>query len=458
MSQQRRYKVYFTPLVDVDANTYGNEIDVSDRIDISGIGNVKRGIDSSDYSVGLFYFSDITVNGFNFNGYFNSPGDSRSIFSVTRDRCKVRVVMENITISREGGRVTDAVGVETITFKGLINEEGTRANPEDDKITFKVLALDSVLRTTKIAPGSIANGSLASTALFRIFNTPRVTSILVLLQANLNPDYDLIIEAAAAFDNMTIKEAIDILLLASNSVAYVNDANEIIVTSRDEKADQPVFNLYGKSDIHSRENIVTLSNYNEGFHRTFTSINVGGEVVGDNNLAETYGYRNLGVVAEFLTTPEAKLVVGAIILEEFKTPRLELTVTVPTRDVLNINPLDRVSINYPLRVKPADGKFLPVVGATAIGDSSMPLPSKFGSISILPRLAFKVLEVLHSARDFLTTLKLRQTNDFVFDTPNNCIVGFAIVGAAEICAGGVACDTYNPSVIGAAQVGCTEVA
>lgn len=88
----------------------------------------------------------------------------------------------------------------------------------------------------------------------------------------------------------------------------------------------------------------------------------------------------------------------------------------------------------------------------------MPLPETHGSFNLLPRFAFKVIEIVESTKDFTATLKLRQTNDFVFDTPNNCIVGFAIVGEAEICAGADECLTWNPSVIGAARVGCTEIA
>ena len=37
---QRRYRVYFTPISDIDMKLYGSEIDVSDRIEIGGIGTI----------------------------------------------------------------------------------------------------------------------------------------------------------------------------------------------------------------------------------------------------------------------------------------------------------------------------------------------------------------------------------------------------------------------------------
>ena len=92
----------------------------------------------------------------------------------------------------------------------------------------------------------------------------------------------------------------------------------------------------------------------------------------------------------------------------------------------------------------------------------MPLPDTFGAIEIRPRVSFKVIGIDDSPADFTTTLKLRQTGnsygDGFFDQPGNCKIHFGIVGEAKVCIGGNACDTFNPSVIAAAQLGCTLVA
>jgi hypothetical protein len=150
------------------------------------------------------------------------------------------------------------------------------------------------------------------------------------------------------------------------------------------------------------------------------------------------------------------------LVEEFKTPKIEMNVKVATRDCKDANLLDRVSVNYPLRLKPVEGKFLPVIGITAIGDSDMPLPYTFGSIAIASRIAFKIIEIEDSPEKFTSILKLRQIginfDDGVIDPPNNCIVGFAVIGSAKICVGGTPCDTYlGTAVIGAAQIGCSVI-
>ena len=58
MGDSIRYKVFFTPRITDD--TYGDEIDVSDYIDASGVGSLKRSIDSADYGFGVYTIGDVT--------------------------------------------------------------------------------------------------------------------------------------------------------------------------------------------------------------------------------------------------------------------------------------------------------------------------------------------------------------------------------------------------------------
>lgn len=454
-----RYKVFFTPLMNADDNEYGDEIDVSDRIDIGGIGSIKKGIDASDYNIGVFYFSDLTLNGYNKDGYFNDNDDSRSIFTSLRDRCKVRVVFSNTTVTRSStGLVTDHEEEQTITFRGIINEEATRIDPTNDKITFKVLSRDSVLRTTNVSSGVIANGALAATAMFNILNVPRITSVLNIDQADISPDYNFTIDDGSYFNEKSVKEALDLLLAASNSILFINDAGDVFVRSRDEDTTNPIVLLFGKSDLYARENIIDIKSYNTGVHRTFTSVLINDTTVTDEDFAATYGFRQKEVEFPFITTLTTELEIGNRLVDEFKVPKIEMQVRVPTRISKALLPLDRVSINFPLRVKPIEGTFLPIVGVAQVDDDDTPLPNVFGSLKIPMNYGFKVLEIEDSPKDFTSTIKLRQINDLVFNAPNNCLVGFARIDEAAICAGGDACDTYNPSAVGAASVGCTMVA
>lgn len=456
-----RYRVYFTPLQDADGSVYGDEIDVSDRVEVSGIGSIKKGIDAADYQVGVFYFQDIVLKAFNYNGYFNDGDDTRSIFISTRDRCKVRIVYEEVLITRSssGVQVGDATVLQTATFMGIINEEGTRLDPTTDAISFVVLSLDSVLRTTTVSGGLINNGDLASDAIFAILNQPRITSVLTLSALNINPDYDFIIDDATDLTNTSVKEALDNILKAANSILFINRSNEIIVKDRTEDTVKPIINLYGKSDEHGRENIIKIKDYNSGLHRTITAFRINDTLSEDAGFSQSYGYREKGFDFNFITNPDTEATIGERFLSDFSSPKIELIVEVPTRVVKDVEPLDRVSINYPLRVTPPPGNnpkyFLPVIGITEIGDTEMPLPYVFGSVSIMPNIGFKVVEIVENPKDFTSSIKLRQIGPLVFNTPNNCIVGYAKIDEAVICVGGTPCDTYERSVIGAAKIGCS---
>lgn len=462
MNAQMRYQVFFTPLLVSDSNTYGDEIDVSDRVKISGIGSIRRSIDSSDYDVGVFVFSDLELTGQNYQGYFNED-DNRSIFMTTRDRCKVRVVFKSVaTIRNSGGTVTSETIVETSTFNGLINEEGTRANLVTESIKFKVLSRDSVLRTTQVSGGVVTNGATFTQAFTAILNVPRITSVLNFSLANINPAVDLTIDNGSWFDNKSVKEALDKLLFAANSVLLINDAGDIIVRSRAEDTTNDILYLYGKNDVHRRENIIDITAYNTGRQRMFTAFTVNDTERTNSAFVQAYGLRKKSIDLPFITDPENEAAIADFLVEEFKTPKIELNVKVQTEIAKTVELLDRVSVSYPLRVKPIEGKFLPVIGVTKIGETDQPLPYTFGSIEIPGRLGFKVIEIEDNPENFTSILKLRQigtdTGDGVFDAPGNCLIGLGIIGEAIICSGGDDCDSFNPAIIGSAKIGCTNVA
>jgi hypothetical protein len=463
MASKLTYSIYFTPLENADSNMYGDEIDVSDRIKLSGIGNIKRSIDSSDYDIGVFTFSDLELTGQNDNGYFNE-NDFRSIFISTRDRCKVRVVFNQVEMVRNSqGTVLSETIVNTNTYRGLINDEATRLDIVTEAIRFKVLSRDSVLRTTKVSAGVISDGMSFKESLEAILNVPRITSVLNFSASDINPELDLTVDNGSFFDNKSVKESLDKLLLVSNSVLLINDDGDMVVRSRDPDETRDIVNLYGKNDLHKRENIIDITSYNNGRQRMFTSFVVNERESSNSAFVQSYGLRQKKITFDFLTDNDTIDTVALNLVDEFKTPKIELNVKVPTTITKDIQLLDRVSVNYPLRVKPVEGTFLPVIGITEIGDPLMPLPYTFGAIAIEPRIAFKVIEIEDNPEKFTSILKLRQIgrdiDDGVFDDPESCIVGFAVIGLAKICEGGTECDTFlGTPVVGAAQVGCSQIA
>lgn len=445
-----KYRVFFTPKVSISA--YGDEIDVSDYILQTGLNNIRRSIDSSDYSVGVYSYDDLSLKGYNKNGYFNDQNDSRSIFPSGRDQCKVRV--EFVQYDDEDNET------DTIVFNGLINEEATRVDVVAETIDFKVLSLDSVIRNTKVAAGLITNGTTIASAIESILSNTRIAAVLSVDTLDINPAYNPTIDVGSVFDNMVAKEALDQLLLVSNSVMIIDSGANVIVRSRDESTDRPILNLYGKSDILGRENIITITDYNTGFHRVFNSVMVNDVEESNAGLQLDYGVRQRQISVEFITDPEKEATIAETILEEFKSSKAELKVKVPIRTILGYDLLDRVSINYPLRAKPPEGTFLPVYDVAKYGDTLTPYPLVYGSVVIQPRLAFKIIQIDEDPRSFTATLKLRQVGsdvfDGVFDVPGNSLYDFAIYGESVYIENTDSSTLWNPSVYGAGQYGETR--
>ena len=436
----KQYKVYITPKT--GQFTYGTEVEMSAEIIFNGIKTMKKSIDSSDYEIGVYTYGDIQLKVINKNGKYNNEWDNRSIFKYTRDLAKIRVVY-----SDNDGDIT--------RFNGLINEEATKQDIENEDIVFRVLSNDSVIRTTKVAGGLIANNVLASSAVKSILNQAKITSVLTYSAANITVDQDFTVDDGTQFDNKNAREALNELLVASNSVLIIDSSSNIIVQSRTFNGVSSL-NLYGPYDEKMRQNIHGVKKYNTGRHKTLTSIKVGSVVADAAGHIADYGYRQKSFSMPFITTDATKTTLATKILNEFKEPMIECEVSVPVHVAKNVDLLDPVSLNYPLRVKRIAGKFLPVVGITEIGDAEMPIPNTYGNAAIAPNVGFKVVEISENPTNFETILKLRQFGWFT--DPGSCYVGFAKIGLSTICGSGEDCDKFEVAFVGGGTVGCTLIA
>lgn len=447
-----RYRVYMTPRT--AQYTYGTEVEVTDHITQQGINQIKRAIDSQDYEIGVYFYSDLELTGSNDNGYFNDQNDLRSIFPFNRDLTKVRVVYENVV----SGSVVD-----TITYYGLVQDKATRIDALNETVTFRVLSLDSIISATQVAGGTVSGGVTCKTAMLSILNQAAITSVLSVSSANINPNLNFTIDVGSAFDGAQTQDALNQLLLASNSIMKISSSGVVTIQSRAAN-NVSALNLYGPYDEYRRQNVINISGYNTGLQRMFTSVMItdglGADHVYDNvPIANTYGYNQTALTFDFLTSLSTIDTVGKNLLAEFSSPKIELQVEVPTSIAKTLDLLDLISINWPLRVTPYNGKMMPVIGTTKIGDGNFPLPNKNGSLFVLPNVAFKVIEIDHDPNTFTTILKLRQIgttlSDGYFNLPTSSIIGYAVIGQSAIGGTGSTDAQWNPSVIGAARVGST---
>lgn len=401
------YRIYITPLI--RAGVYGDTVDVTQDIDITdfvkrnGLQSVNREIDNGDYDFGIFVFGDVTINAINFSRRFNDHRDACSIFPYSRDLAKVEV------------RLYDDDGAYTVRFRGLVDEESTRDNIANDTVRIKVLSLDSIFKKVEISGGSVATGDTFNQAIRKILNVPEITNILGFDANDVNVRIDGVVDDGDYFSSISVDTAINDLLLASNSILIINENDEIIVKPRTESG--VVYELFGRGDIYNREDILSISEGNDGRQRAFSSIVLNDIEVKSDAWIEEYGYKQKSINLGFLTDSDNINLIAQGILDDFEVPKREITISCLTRKVANIQLLDAVKIHYDYRVQPYDGDELALTGQAITGQAK--LARTFGSHRILPNIKWKVIEIQEKPSSLTTVLKLRQagnkTNDGYFD-------------------------------------------
>ncbi len=436
------YKVYIAPL-NIN-NTWDTEIDVTDYVQDSGIGRIKRSIDSEDFDFGLFTFDDISIKLENVEGRFNNASDNRSIFCYKRNESKVRVTYTN--------------NDETITtrFKGIINEEGTRVDPFQDEIKLKVLSYDSVFRSTKIEAGLLTNG-ISSTAAFQtILDRPSITKILNYNVSNINPDQSVILDNASDFDNKTTYSTLAELLKITNSVLVIDNDDNIIIRNREPNID--ITEFYGPFDLLGRENIIRLKAFNSGRHRLFTSVKIDDIEVSNTPYQLQYGFKQKSFEAPYITNTTTLTEIATFLVNEFKAEKIECVIKCPIETFADTEILDIARVFYPLRTKRHNG-FMPIVGISRIDESDYRLPKELGSVEIRDNIAFKVIAIEENPKEREIDFKLRQIGtsdeDGYFSSLNIAIVGTAIVGTDIIYSGGN--PPFYAPYLNAALVGSSVV-
>jgi len=129
-----------------------------------------------------------------------------------------------------------------------------------------------------------------------------------------------------------------------------------------------------------------------------------------------FGTRSKSFTFDFITNTTRANAVAEELLDSFKAPKPEFKVKIPTRVALGFDLLDRVSVDFPLRYVPKENCFLPAYGSAVYGDTETPYPYRFGSMVIKPGYEWKILEMSHDPKTFITELLLRQKVYLVLST------------------------------------------
>jgi hypothetical protein len=376
------YQVILNPLIGPDK--YGREMNITDYIDWEngGIGEISRTL-GSNYDVGRYTFNHIELSLKNETGIFNTPEDDpRSFFTYTRDRSKITVVF------------IDDSGNRSVSFVGIINDEGSSLDFSTGLLSLYVLSLDSVFKAI-ISPGSLAGGMMISEIINQL-----LTAVSVSVDG-IEVGLDLPIDNGGAFTNTTVKNALDELLLVSNSV-IIPDGEIVHVRPRNNN-DEPVMEFL-LNDLREHDNIITIENYNSGLNRVFNYITVNSITSHDTkSFVEKYGKRHKSLVVTSITDPESLFKIADNVKHYYKRPHVEFDLITRTDIAKQIQIQDSATVNVRPVLSLASGKTLPFYKIVKYGEFKY--PQSTGALSFSK--SCRVIGIVEDPPTFTTTLKMR---------------------------------------------------
>lgn len=391
------YTVALQPITSIDYIKnevfYGSEIDITKYVEANSISLLNREIDRDNNDIGLFSYGSISFRVDNSKGLFNQPypyGDGQTFFLRERSRSifKLKFFDKNNSV--------------LTTFQGISNEQKIKQNLFNDKITFSVRSYDSVFDDNYITGGIITDNINASDAIKNICKLPAVQKVLIYNPSNINVERDILINSSNFFQPLSLKEALNNLLIATNSVLYVNNAGVIIVCSRD-VANATVYTL-GNKDV------INIENYNDGTQRLFNQFSIGdGFIARDTASILEWGLRkkDLSDLENFITDPNNKQALVNWLVEKYKYKKLEFEATFETNTVKNIDLLDRVVLNWTTYTKEPLGQAIySLWGGGQWG--TFKWNAKYGGLPILGSRVYKVIAISIDTDRLQTTLKLKE--------------------------------------------------
>lgn len=385
----KNYQVYMTPLIDPD--NYGDEIDITDYIIAQNLKSIKKNTDSDDYVIGDYLLGTVDMTCVNYNGEFNE-GDPRSLFPFKRDHAKIKI------------DYYDDASTSSISFKGLVSDEGTSTN-DNDTAKIRVLALDSILRKVQVQSGVLSNGDFFSGAIKLLLNNTAITSVLTYDPAEIEVELDLAIDDVSPFNGISTWEAIKQLLIASNSVIYVDNETVKVKTRQENTGEISYF--YGPGDTLDRENMIKITGLNNGAHRIFNSVKINDTTYSDETSVDWFGLSRKAFTLDFITDSDKELSIAVNLVKQFRYPRQEFKLTCSTQLANQIAFFDTIGVSHPVQARPYRTTNMPLWDSAKYDTATDVYPVDFGGTKIDSQLAFQIIQRTENPNRFETTLKLR---------------------------------------------------
>jgi hypothetical protein len=384
------WRVYIKPFDDTGA--YTEWLEVTKDVIFSSLGSINTDLDNTDYDIGVYRVSNFKVTLNNLNGKYSDVGSEQTIFKYKRSDSLVRITWEIeetgpfVGIAESGsGYLSEEIDI----FVGLLNDESLSMDLSKQEVSFMCLGRESVFQRQIVPFGTISNGDLISTVLYNILNQEAISELMTVDASNIACGIDVTIDSIASLQNKTVQEGLNKLLLASNSVLYIQD-DSVFISPR-VASDDVRFTFYGQGSPRGQENILDLKNIRNGLNRTFNYFTWKDTALYSSDLTsvDKYGVRKKELDFEFITTDVKRQSILDALSLEFKLPKQEFDLyTTLNYQSMAVDLLDRVSIDYP-RVYLTGNNPLPICGIAICGEAI--LPRALWSFDISPIDGYKII-------------------------------------------------------------------
>jgi len=342
-----KIKVYINPFD--DDGFYTEFIDVTK--DVVSVGSIKQQLDNTEYDVGVFRNSNVSLKMQNYSGRYSDVDENiATIFRSRRSNSKVRITWQpgnDPLICGFFNAGYEILSEEITVFEGLLNDDGSNSDIQIQDVDFKILGYESVL-DQMLVPFSSLGAETLQTLTEKILDQSPFNQYIdfgsLVIQNNDTVD------TVAPLQNKTVKNVLRDILLATNSIFYIKN-NEVYIKSRDANpTPDPAFQFYGEASALGIENVIGITNFRSGLNKTFnfwtwkyTTL-----AAQDASSAGLYGIRKKEISIDIITNNTKRQNYLNANRTEFGSPRREFTIeSFITPTILDLFLNDRVSADYP---------------------------------------------------------------------------------------------------------------
>lgn len=367
-------RIYINPKD--DAGNFTSFQEVTEDVTESGLSKIAQNIDNNEYDVGVLRFNSFTIRFRNEHGLYSDVDNLASIFRSRRGGSKFQVRWQKTETPYAGVAIAGkaVVSPEVVIYDGVINDDATRQDIDDQQVTFKILSTDSIFDEVETPFASINVGDLFSDTIFLVLNQTEITKIMTIDVLNITVGLDLTLDVVTEFENTTVQESLEKLLFMANAILFLRD-NVVFVKPRDGGVSS-VHSFIGQASNEGIEDIQGLTSISSGRNQTFnfwTWKDTTLKAEDATSILENGVKKKQIEFPEITDTGKRQSVLDEQ-RTEFAFPKQEFSLTTfLDYETLAINMLDQVSVDYPTPLSPGvPGGIIPIYGVSKYDEAIYP--------------------------------------------------------------------------------------